>query len=82
MVQFECPRVIYPLVSFTLSSVLFPACRNGKCRMWTDKKVKISFEKTSLMYYKVQFESAIDTPRSFSHFWDLLRGGTISVTCR
>ena len=49
MVQFECPRVIYPLVLFTFGvhcevSISLYAGK-GKCCMWPVTKVKIHFAK-------------------------------------
>ena len=53
MVQFECPRVIYPLVSFTFGSTLrcpFPLhAGKGKCCMWPVNKVEIHFAKIGFL---------------------------------
>ena len=53
MVQFECPRVIYPLVSFTFGvhcgvSISLYAGK-GKCCMWPVNKVEIHLAKIGFM---------------------------------
>ena len=49
MIQFECPRVIHPLVSFTFgvnSGLPFSLdAGKGKCCMWPFKKVEIHYAK-------------------------------------
>ena len=56
MVQFECPMVIHPLVSFTFGvhcGVPFSLDKGkGKCCMWPARNVEIHFIKISYMDYK------------------------------
>ena len=53
MIQFECPKVIYPLLLFTFEvhcGVPFSLdAGKGKCCMWHVKKVEIYFAKIGFM---------------------------------
>ena len=53
MVQFKCPRVIYPLVSFTFGSTVgcpFPLhAGKGECCMWPVDEVELYMPKISSM---------------------------------
>ena len=56
MIQFECPRVIYPLVLLTFGvhcgvSISLDAGK-GKCCIWPVNKVEIHFAKIGIVDYK------------------------------
>ena len=77
MVQFECPRVIFPLVSFTFgvhcSLPFFLYAGKGKCCMWPVKKVEIHLCKIRSMDSKW---SNLNAPESYTWFrlaWLLLK---------
>ena len=88
MVQFECPRVINPLVLFTFGVQcgvpISLYAGKGKCCMWLVNEVEIHFAKISCEDSKW---SNLNAPRSYTplgliHFWGLLMWGAISTTCR
>ena len=74
MIQFECPRVIYPLVLFNIwvhcgvSISLYAG--NGKCCMWLVNRVEIHFAKIGSMDCKW---SNLNTPMSYTPFYQLFR---------
>ena len=73
MVQFECPRVIHPLVSFTFGvhcGVPFsPDAGKGKCCIWLLNKVEIHFAKIGFVDCKW---SNLNAPGSYTPCSNLL----------
>ena len=67
MVQFKCPRVIYPLVSFTFGSTVgcpFPLhAGKGECCMWPVKEVEIHDAKMGFVDFKW---SNLNAPGSYT----------------
>ena len=71
MVQFECPRVKHPLVSFTFGSSVgcpFPLhAGKGKCCMWPVNKVEIHFAKIDFLDSKWSNLNALGSSTPWCH---------------
>ena len=78
MVQFECPGVINPFVSFTFGfhcGVPFSLdAGNGKCCMWLVNKVDIHFEK---VYFVDCKRSNWNAPGSYTPWCHSFLGSTV-----
>ena len=70
MIQFECPRVIYPLVLFTFGvhcGVPFSQyAGKGKCCMWPVNKVEIPVSKIGFVDSK---RSNLNAPGSYTPWY-------------
>ena len=80
MVQFECPRVTHPLVSFTFGAhcgVPFSLdAGKGKCCMWLVNKVEIHLAKKGFAESKW---SNLNAPGSYTPWFHSLLGSRVEL---
>ena len=78
MVQFECPRVIHPLMPFTFGvhcGLPFSLdAGKGKYCMWLFNKVEIHLAKIGLVHYKL---SNLNAPGSYTPCSHSFLGSTV-----